>query len=195
MCPGPCWAEGPPRHHPLPAEPGLGPHRGPGGPTAAWCEEQCEGPGLTTGPDGRLQHGTHSRRLLHTHTDEHTPCALFRFNFCVLLIIVIVFNMVSWSHCQVAKSLLELKDDDLAVQIDAPDTLWGETGTVHFPFVCIIMLCIIMFSVFCCLFSLPLERWLAFVFTKQRSFVVIHFPVSLSGGLHLPTVRLMFAVA
>ncbi|XP_036838780.1 protein TANC1 isoform X3 [Oncorhynchus mykiss] len=34
----------------------------------------------------------------------------------------------SMGQTHVAKSLLELKDDDLAVQIDAPDTLWGETA-------------------------------------------------------------------
>uniref|UniRef100_A0A674DHJ1 Tetratricopeptide repeat, ankyrin repeat and coiled-coil containing 1a n=1 Tax=Salmo trutta TaxID=8032 RepID=A0A674DHJ1_SALTR len=34
----------------------------------------------------------------------------------------------SMGQTHVAKSLLELKDEDLAVQIDAPDTLWGETA-------------------------------------------------------------------
>lgn len=30
---------------------------------------------------------------------------------------------------QVVKSLLDLKDEQLAVQMDTHDTLWGETGT------------------------------------------------------------------
>lgn len=30
---------------------------------------------------------------------------------------------------QVVKSMLDLKDEQLAVQMDAHDSLWGETGT------------------------------------------------------------------
>lgn len=31
---------------------------------------------------------------------------------------------------QVVKNILDLKDEQLAVQMDAQDTLWGETGTL-----------------------------------------------------------------
>lgn len=31
---------------------------------------------------------------------------------------------------QVVKNILELKDEQLAVQMDAQDALWGETGTL-----------------------------------------------------------------
>lgn len=31
---------------------------------------------------------------------------------------------------QVVKNIVDLKDEQLAVQMDAQDTLWGETGTL-----------------------------------------------------------------
>lgn len=70
--------------------------------------------GPTEAPEGQQQHGvkssvkgqalqqaltaacsmgqTHVGYCVHTLTNTHTPCTLFRFNLCVLLIIVMVYN-------------------------------------------------------------------------------------------------------
>lgn len=48
---------------------------------------------------------------------------------------------------QVVKNLLDLKDEQLAVQMDAQDTLWGETGTL---FLCQINLASSPLSVYGC---------------------------------------------
>lgn len=38
-------------------------------------------------------------------------------------------KMILVFFVQVVKSLLDFKDEQLSVQMDAHDTLWGETGT------------------------------------------------------------------
>uniref|UniRef100_A0A8C7DX88 Tetratricopeptide repeat, ankyrin repeat and coiled-coil containing 1a n=1 Tax=Oncorhynchus kisutch TaxID=8019 RepID=A0A8C7DX88_ONCKI len=65
--------------------------------------------GPTEAPEGQQQHGVKSSAKGQALQQALTAAC-------------------SMGHTHVAKSLLELKDDDLAVQIDAPDTLWGETA-------------------------------------------------------------------
>nr|XP_046179081.1 protein TANC1-like isoform X2 [Oncorhynchus gorbuscha] len=65
--------------------------------------------GPTEAPEGQQQHGVKSSAKGQALQQALTAAC-------------------SMGHTHVAKSLLELKEDDLAVQIDAPDTLWGETA-------------------------------------------------------------------